>query len=102
MKRLDTRWDTILDKAILIEDILSSKDNPEHKIRSPFWIEREGLLGGLIDKIIWFWYVKLKKSYLLCLSFIFGILSILVLLGEFSIFTKITELSIFGMVIHYT
>ena len=53
------------------------------------------MLGNCLDTLSWCWYTKIKKAYLVSLSIIFTTLSVVVLLGEISIFTHV-DLNVFG------
>lgn len=43
------RWESLLEKAFLMEDILASRQAMDRKIRSTFWVERTGFLNESHD-----------------------------------------------------
>lgn len=49
--RSEKRWENLLEKAFLIEDIINSRNSSERKIKSTFWIERKGFFHGLMEQI---------------------------------------------------
>lgn len=50
-KRAETCWEDVLENAFLIEDIIENKNSREHKMKSTFWIERNGNCNSLMDTI---------------------------------------------------
>ena len=50
-KRAETSWESLLEKAFLIEDILDNRNSVDYTIRSTFWAERSGFFGRTLDKI---------------------------------------------------
>ena len=87
MRREESRWDALLDEAFFSQDIIENQFSSNNKIQSVFAVPRSGKLGNLIDKALWVWNCKIKKTVKLLLAFLFGFLSLLVLLGEISIFS---------------
>ncbi|KAL4503388.1 hypothetical protein ABPG72_000994 [Tetrahymena utriculariae] len=87
LKREQTKWDYLLDKAFFTEDLKKNKDSSENKIDSEFYVNRQGKLGHFIDVAYWFWNCKAKQIFMIICAFTFGMLSLLVLLGEISIFS---------------
>lgn len=55
-------------------------------------------MGNLIDRVSWFWLVKLKKYFQLSLFCVFSLLSIMLVLAEISIFTHI-DLNVLGHIL---
>lgn len=49
--RSEKRWENLLEKAFLIEDVISSRNSSERKIKSTFWIDRKGFFHGLVEQI---------------------------------------------------
>lgn len=77
---------------------MENKFSVEYKIRSTLWSEKKGRMGNLIDRMSWFWLVRLKKYYQLSLFFIFTLLSMILVLAEISIFTHI-DLNVLGHIL---
>lgn len=98
---MEAKIDYILDQAFFIEDILKSKDSKNKIIISTFWIQREGNFGENIDKILWYWHVKIKNKLNIAIAILLSIISFLIFLGEISIFTKF-EINIFSFMIENT
>ena len=48
-RRADARWESLLERAFLMEDVISSRQSKEKKIRSTFWIEKSGTLNEIHD-----------------------------------------------------
>lgn len=48
-RRADARWESLLERAFLMEDVISSRQSKEKKIRSAFWIEKSGTLNEIHD-----------------------------------------------------
>lgn len=48
-KRAETCWEDILENAFLMEDILENRNSRDRKMRSTFWIERNGNCNNIID-----------------------------------------------------
>lgn len=48
-KRAEARWENLLERAFLMEDIIANRQSKEKKIRSTFWIEKAGPLNELIE-----------------------------------------------------
>ncbi|KAL4502427.1 hypothetical protein ABPG72_012014 [Tetrahymena utriculariae] len=92
--RAETKWQILLDNAFLVEDILENQFSIHYKIRSTFWVERSGYVGDILDKIQWFWYVKIKSNLKLILGVIFSIFSLIIIYGELSMFLDL-DISIF-------
>ena len=49
--RSEKRWENLLEKAFLIEDIISSRNSSERKIKSTFWIDKKGFFHGIMEQI---------------------------------------------------
>ena len=48
-RRAEARWESLLEKTFLMEDILNCRQSKEKKIRSTFWSERIGTINGMIE-----------------------------------------------------
>lgn len=77
-----------MDEAFLLEDIIENKSSLDFKIRSTFWAQRNGDFGSVVDKLIWLWYIKVKKYLMFVLGIICPIISLIILLSEISIFAE--------------
>lgn len=114
-RRAEARWESLLEKAFLMEDILVSRQSKEKKIRSTFWIEKTGPINEMVEvirkkkneilkisnvfiKLVWYWHVKIKKIVFMVLSVFFGIFSLIVILSEVTLFLQV-DLSVFGNLI---
>lgn len=53
-RRAEAKWENLLERAFLMEDIISSKQSKEKKIRSTFWVERVGPLNEILEIICFF------------------------------------------------
>jgi len=48
-RRAEARWESLLEKTFLMEDILACRNSKEKKIRSTFWIERAGFPNEITE-----------------------------------------------------
>jgi hypothetical protein len=87
--RAKTKWEIVCEDTFLIEDLLENRHSVEKRIRSTLWQQRRGSCGKIVDTLSWCWYTKLKRVYLVSLFAVFTLLSLIVLLGEISIFTHV-------------
>ena len=86
-KRAETCWEDVLEDAFLMEDILDNRNSIDHKMKSTFWIERNGNCNNMIDTLLWFWNVKIKHRVGRIMAMIFAGLSVIVVVGEITIFS---------------
>ena len=98
LQRSRSRWDCLLDSAYLSEDILNSVD--KSYFDSEFYIPKESsCIRSIVDKLFWVWHCKLKDLGKLLCSLVFLLLSLVVLLGEISVFTNSTIFNPFGYIL---
>lgn len=57
-RRAETWWESLLEEAFLMEDIIENRNSAEQRIRSTFWVERHGSCGSIQDK-----FRKLKRIF---------------------------------------
>jgi hypothetical protein len=81
-----------------MENIIEACSNEAHKkiIYDLKPIQREGSLGKTLDTLEWYWLCTYKPSFKILFALALGILSILVVISETTLF-MITKFSIFGM-----
>ena len=48
-RRAEARWESLLEKAFLLEDVLACRNSKEKKIRSTFWIETTGTINEMTE-----------------------------------------------------
>ena len=101
-KRAETCWEDVLENAFLVEDIIDNQNSSDCKMRSTFWIERNGGLNDIIDKVLWVWHVKVKHRVGRFCAVVFAMLSFIVVIGEITIFSdmKVVEFKDFTSVGH--
>ena len=80
-KRGDAKWERLLDKAFLTEDIMENENSIDWKIRSTFWKERNGSVGQVLDSLNWIWHVKIKNILLFLSGILCTTLSVLIVSG---------------------
>ncbi len=85
------RWEELLESAFLLEDVIDSRNSIDHKISSTFWVSRRGSFGDIYDKLMWFWYVKLRTKVYFVVFLVTMIMSLLVVLGEVTLFTDLAR-----------
>jgi len=90
-KRAEMRWEELLEAAFLLEDVIDSRHSIDHKISSTFWVSRRGSLGAFYDKLMWFWYVKLRAKVYFVIFLLAMVMSLLVVLGEVTLFTNVAN-----------
>ncbi|KRX05262.1 hypothetical protein PPERSA_00563 [Pseudocohnilembus persalinus] len=100
LNKLKSKQEFNTDETFQIEDIIASRNNSQRNIQGQFWVSRSGTFGSFIDKLVWFWYTKMFKIYHMLFFGIFAVFSIIVLLGELSIFFEQNNLSIFAQLVN--
>lgn len=80
-KRAETKYLNLLDSAFLLEDVLENQHSINFKIRSTFWVERQGILGDFIEKLLWLYYVKINAALKLIAGVVFSLFSIIIIYG---------------------
>lgn len=73
-------------QAFHLEDIIVNKNNKEKHIRSCFWPQKTGKLSRTREVLEWWWYAKAFPLVTKIISVLFAMLSILVILGESTLF----------------
>jgi hypothetical protein len=58
-------------------------------------------MADTLNKLEWYWYVKLKRKFKLLWALIVSILSILMVISEALIFFKSVNLSLFGILLNW-
>lgn len=82
------RFDNNIDKALELEDIISASESPFKRIVFSFKEPRTGMLARKLEVVEWFWLTSMKPILFRVLGVIFSILSILVILGECTLFLE--------------
>ena len=80
------QWDTLKTTAFQLEDVINNKYNPERRILSPLWPGRGGRCGRLLEVSEWYWHTRVKPSLSRCMAVLCWGLSLLVVLGESTLF----------------
>ena len=78
----------------MLEDIINNRNNSEKFIRSYFWPEKTGKFARFREVSEWLWFSKILPVLSKVLAIGFIICSVLVLLGEASLYTN-TNVSLF-------
>ena len=98
LKRIEHRWDIIIESAFFLENVIESKHSAEWKIRPSFNVEKEGKCKGFLDAVEWLWYVKIQPLFLMFVGSISILFSIMIILGEILIFTDLHKNLFSGIV----
>ncbi|CAD8048081.1 unnamed protein product [Paramecium sonneborni] len=99
-KRIKAQWKENCKSAYEMEDIIKAINSQDKKIQFSFKKAREGKLAQQLDLLEWYWLCVIKPQLKIIISLIFGILSILVLISEVTIFMG-TQITIFGLPLRY-
>lgn len=79
----------LINRALAHEDILASFDNASYKVESPLWKQRTGRLAGVLNTVEWLWLTRVKPVLCRGLSLVFSLMSLLVVLGEVTLFIDV-------------
>ncbi|OMJ72452.1 hypothetical protein SteCoe_29108 [Stentor coeruleus] len=87
-QRSKYRWDSLIEKAIDLEDIITASDSPFKRIVYSFKESKSGCLARLREINEWYWLTRIKPCLFRTLGLLFIIMSILVILGEATLFLE--------------
>lgn len=48
-QRAEAKWENLLEKAFLMEDIIANRHSKDKKIHSTFWVERIGPINEIFE-----------------------------------------------------
>ena len=88
-RRSHSSWDMLMDSCIALEEVISSIHNSDMRIEGVMWPSKEGPFKRFREIFDWLWYTRLKPLLCRSLGVVFYIMSILVVLGEITLFTDI-------------
>ena len=81
----------------MIEDIINNKNNSEKVIRSHFWPQKTGKAVRFREVSEWYLYTKFLPIISRILAVVFGFCSLLVLIGETTLYVKNKKMSLFPL-----
>lgn len=87
-QRSKYRWDAMVDEAIDLEDIITASDSPFRRIVFSFKDCKTGFLARAREVVEWYWLTKAKPLLYRTLALGFIVMSILVVLGETTLFLE--------------
>jgi hypothetical protein len=85
-QRSKYRFDESLQKAFDLEDVISASESPFKRVAFSFQSSRSGVLARQIEVVEWFWLTRAKPVLFKVLAIVFFVLSVLVIVGECTIF----------------
>jgi hypothetical protein len=88
-QRSKYRWENVMEEALALEDIIAAAGSPFRRIAFSFVEPRNGRLAACKDAIEWFWLTKAKPLGFRVLALVFILLSVLIVLGETTLFLQI-------------
>ena len=98
LKRVEHKWDIIMERAFFLEDVIESQHSIDWKIRSSFNVEKERKCKDFLDVAEWLWYIKIQPPFLMFVGCISILFSLMIVLGEILIFTDLNKHLISGIV----
>ena len=81
--RSQCQWERLKETAFALEDILNCQSSPDRRICSPLWSPPH---FPLLSHLQWFWFTRLKPFLSRLFSLFFLVISLLVVLGEATLF----------------
>lgn len=88
-RRSSSTWEVLMDSCIMLEDIITSIHSSDKKLTGITWTPKVGPFIRLREITEWLWYTRVKPLVCRSLAVCFGIMSVLVVLGEITLFTDI-------------
>lgn len=88
-RRSHSSWDMLMDSCIMLEDIIASMHSSDKKLKGMMWTPKEGPFSRYREILEWLWYTRAKPMLCRTLAVCFYIMSVLVVLGEITLFTDI-------------
>ncbi|CAG9331206.1 LMBRD2_4 [Blepharisma stoltei] len=88
LERTKFRYNQLIEEAILLEDIAQSYNSTQRKIISAILPQRTGKCVRTQELIGWIWLTRVKPIFCRLLGILFGIMSILIVLGESTLFIQ--------------
>ncbi len=89
-------WNIFLEEVFFLQDVISSRYNPDKLIVSPLHPKNDGIWG----RLEWIWHVQLQPIVFKLLSVLFATLSLVIIWSEMTNFVDTVELSVFARIIH--
>jgi hypothetical protein len=86
LRRVDCKWDIVLQNAFFLEDVIESKHSVDWKIRSTFCVENKSSFTNFLDTIKWVWFVKAQPVFLMVCGILSILMSLIIVVGEIVIF----------------
>ncbi|KAI9296002.1 LMBR1-domain-containing protein [Neoconidiobolus thromboides FSU 785] len=90
-------WEQVLKEAFLIQDIINCSKNSDKKLTSELMILNGSKWDDLKITILWYYYVLIEPNYLKLSSFLFLILSVIILWSELTFKIPNVTLSIIAL-----
>lgn len=95
-QRSKYRFDDYLQRAFDLEDVISASESPFKRIVFSFKESKSGILARQIEVVEWMWLTRIKPVTYRILGLVFLFLSVLVILGECTLFIE-TPLALFPL-----
>lgn len=80
------RWEKIINESLELEDVIAASNSPFKCIVYSFKDPKAGKCARNLEVIEWFWLTKLRPFLYRVLAIVFSIMSILIILGEITLF----------------
>ncbi|KNC49781.1 LMBR1 domain-containing protein 2-B [Thecamonas trahens ATCC 50062] len=101
----EAQFDALMDSAFFLQDVVKARGAPQRTVVSLLRPPRRSRLGPLLDKLEWWWYVRLAPYALRIAAVALAALSALVVWSECVLFLvnskhKDRVLSVFALAIH--
>ena len=85
-QRSKFRWEVMIEEALYLEDIITASDSPFKRIVFSFKEPKSGWFSRKTEVVQWFWLTRMKPLLFRVLGVLFVGMSVLVVLGETTLF----------------